>query len=178
MQGEVDETLRNRVARLDLATQLPNEFLMMTDRFSMAHSLEARTPLLDHQLVEAVYSIPAHRRLSSSVYKPMLRRVVKDLLPPELMSAPKRGFVIPLKLWIKSRLRPVLVWLLEPGRLRCQGIVREDFYECYVLPHILGKQDNTHQIWTMLMFQLWWEVHIEKTSKDFLKAWLKNGEAG
>ena len=170
LSGADKESVRDRVVRLDLATQLPNEFLKMTDRFSMAHSIEARTPFLDHTLAEAVYAIPASTRLSPNWYKPMLRRVVKDMLPPELMNAPKRGFVIPLKLWLKTWLKPVLEHLLNPLRLKMQGVVREDFFQRYVIPHIQGKSDYTNRIWTMLMFQLWWDLYIEQVPLAELKA--------
>lgn len=169
------ENVRDRVVRLDLSTQLPNEFLMMTDRFSMAHSIEARTPMLDHKLAEVVYSIPSSTRLSPNQYKPLLRRVLEDMVPHELMKAPKQGFVIPLKLWLKSRLRPVLERLFAPARLRKQGIIRDDFLQRYVVPHTQGKRDYTNRIWTMLMFQLWWDLYINQVPLADLKA-LVRGE--
>ena len=171
--GGDSETLRDRVVRLDLATQLPNEFLMMTDRFSMAHSIEARPPFLDHQLAEIVYSIPSSSRLSPNQYKPLLRRIMQDLLPKELMKAPKKGFVIPLKLWLKTRLRPVLERLFDARRLRKQGVVQEDFLQRYVIPHCQGERDYTNRIWTMLMFQLWWDLYIEQISVADVKAQMR-----
>jgi asparagine synthase (glutamine-hydrolysing) len=168
--GPDDRHLRDRVVHTDLSTQLPDEFLMMTDRFSMAHSIEARTPLLDNDLAEAVYNVDASVRLSPHQYKPLLRRMVASLLPPELMAAPKRGFVIPLKLWLKTRLVTLQRRLLAPARLSDQGLIRSDFYERYAAPHIAGAADHTHRLWNMLMFQLWWELYVAARPLDELRA--------
>lgn len=165
--------LRDRVVRLDLATQLPEEFLMMTDRFSMAHSVEARTPLLDHQLAETVYAIDASRRLDARRYKVLLREAVADLLPPDLLTAPKKGFVIPLSLWLRRELRPLVEALLAPRRLREQGLVRPDFLERFARPHLEGKADRTTLLWGMLMFQLWWELFIARRPRGDLTEWVR-----
>jgi asparagine synthase (glutamine-hydrolysing) len=154
-------TIRDRVAATDLATQLPEEFLMMTDRFSMAHSVEARTPFLDRELVELVLSVPAHVRTRRNDLKYLLRETVADLLPPALLSAPKRGFVIPLKLWLRQRLRPLVERLLAPERLARQGIFRPEFHRAFVAPHLDGTADHTNKVWAALMFQLWHELYIE-----------------
>jgi asparagine synthase (glutamine-hydrolysing) len=165
--------LRDRVVRLDLATQLPEEFLMMTDRFSMAHSVEARTPLLDHQLTEVVYAIDASRRLDARRYKTLLREAVADLLPPALLTAPKKGFVIPLALWLRRELRPLVEALLAPARLREQGLVRPDFLERFARPHLDGRADRTTLLWGMLMFQLWWELFIARRPRAELAGWVR-----
>ncbi|MCF8150182.1 MAG: asparagine synthase (glutamine-hydrolyzing) [Sulfuritalea sp.] len=165
--------LRDRAVRVDLATQLPEEFLMMTDRFSMAYSVEARTPLLDHELVESVYAIDASVRLDARSYKSLLREAVADLLPPDLLAAPKKGFVIPLSLWLRHQLRPLVEALLAPARLKDQGLVRPDFRERFALPHLEGKADHTTLLWGMLMFQLWWELFIARRPREELSAWIR-----
>jgi asparagine synthase (glutamine-hydrolysing) len=149
--------VRDAVGVMDLGTQLPDEFLHMTDRFSMAHSLEARTPFLDNDLVDLVRQIPARFRTSRSDYKWLLRKAVAPLLPPELMRAPKKGFVIPLGLWLRGRLADLARRLLDPERLAADGIFRPEFYHRYVAPHLAGSADHTHRIWAVLMFQLWHE---------------------
>ncbi len=168
-----NEKLRDRVVRTDIATQLPEEFLMMTDRFSMAHSVEARTPLLDHVLLERVYAIPAEQRLDARQYKGLMREAVADLLPPELLSAPKKGFVIPLGLWLRGRLRPLMERLLDPKRLQDQGLVRFDFTSRFAHAHMTGREDHTAILWAMLMFQLWWELFIQRRPRDELVSWIR-----
>jgi asparagine synthase (glutamine-hydrolysing) len=153
--------IRDRIAATDLATQLPEEFLFMTDRFSMAHSLEARTPFLDRELMDLAYAIPAQLRTSRRDLKGLLRDAVADLLPPELLRAGKRGFVIPLKLWLRGVLRPVVERMLDPARLQRQGLFRPDFHAAYVRPHLEGRADHTNVVWAAFMFQLWHHVYIE-----------------
>lgn len=154
--------VRDRAVRTDFETQLPDEFLAMTDRFSMAHGVEARTPFLDHEFVEAVMRIPAGVRLHRRTYKKLLRDAVADLLPPALLAAPKRGFVIPLTLWLRGRLRPLVERLLAPERLAAQGYFRAAFHDRYVASHLAGRADHTTLVWGALMFQLWHIVFIEE----------------
>ncbi|MBL8384238.1 MAG: asparagine synthase (glutamine-hydrolyzing), partial [Burkholderiales bacterium] len=152
---------RERIARMDIGTQLAEEFLMMTDRFSMAHSIEARTPFLDHRLVELVLGLDSQVRTSRRDLKGLLRRAVADLLPAPLLRAPKKGFVIPLALWLRGRLRPLAERLLAPERLSAQGWFRPAFHAHYVRPHLDGHADHTQKVWAALMFQLWHLVHLE-----------------
>jgi asparagine synthase (glutamine-hydrolysing) len=154
-------TVRDAVAGLDIDTQLADEFLLMTDRFSMAHSVEARTPFLDNGLVDLVRRIPARIRTRRGDLKGLLRDAVAPLLPPELVTAPKRGFVIPLGPWMRGRLRPAVEALLSPDRLRTQGILAPSFHERYVRPHLDGAADHTPRVWGALMFQLWHRSVIE-----------------
>jgi asparagine synthase (glutamine-hydrolysing) len=153
--------IRDRVAALDLETQLPEEFLAMTDRFSMAHSLEARTPFLDRRLMECVWTIPAAERTARGDLKGLLRESIAGLLPPELLAAGKRGFVLPLKPWLRGRLRPVVERLLAPERLARQGLFQPQFHERYVRPHVEGRADHTQVVWAALMFQLWHHLYID-----------------
>ncbi len=157
---------RDAVAYTDVTTQLAEEFLMMTDRFSMAHSLEARTPFLDHELVELAYTVPPGTRTRRRDLKGLLRACVADLLPPELLTAPKRGFVLPLALWLRGRLRPAVEALLSPQRLARQGLIDPAFHARYVAPHLAGAGDHTQKVWAAFMFQLWQLVFIERAATD------------
>lgn len=160
-QADSDNALRDAVARLDIETQLPEEFLMMTDRFSMAHSVEARTPFLDNGMVDLVRRIPADVRTRPVDLKYILREAVAPLLPQSLVNAPKRGFVIPLGKWLRGPLRAITEDLLAPARLRRQGIFSTDFYDIYVKKHLDGQADHTQRVWAALMFQLWHQRFIE-----------------
>jgi asparagine synthase (glutamine-hydrolysing) len=156
------KSARDGVAYVDFQTQLPEEFLMMTDRFSMAHSLEARVPFLDHEFVETVFRIPASVRTQPHDLKYLLKAAVGDLLPKELLGAPKKGFVIPITLWLRNQLRPLAEALLSTERLQKQGIFRPSFYSSFVAPHLEGRADFTWQVWAALMFQLWHSVFVEQ----------------
>jgi asparagine synthase (glutamine-hydrolysing) len=154
---------RDRVAVTDMTTQLPEEFLMMTDRFAMAHSLEARTPFLDNAMVDLALAVPSSLRTDPRDLKGLLRRAVAPLLPRKLRRAPKKGFVIPLTLWLRGPLRPLCEHLLAPSRLRDQGIFDPHaFGERCLRPHLDGAADHINRIWAMLMFQLWHDTFIER----------------
>ena len=159
--SQVDDA-RNGLAAVDFRTQLAEEFLFMTDRFSMAHGLEARVPFLDHVFVEKMFAIPSSLRTKSMDLKYLFRQAVADLLPEELLRARKRGFVIPIQLWLRRELRQLVERLLHPERLRRQGLFHSNFYETFVSPHMEQKADFTWQIWAALMFQLWHVVFIEQ----------------
>lgn len=153
---------RDAVLAVDFGNQLPEEFLHMTDRMSMAHGLEARTPFLDREFVKLALSIPADQRTSTSDPKGLLRSALSGLLPPEIVNAPKRGFVLPIRIWLRERIRPVVERALAPERLRRQGIFKQGIYERYVCPHLEGRQDYTWRIWPILMFQIWHEIFIRR----------------
>jgi asparagine synthase (glutamine-hydrolysing) len=157
---------RDAWAYVDLQTQLAEEFLLMTDRFSMAHSLEARVPFLDHAFAEKMFRIPADIRIHRDNLKYLLKQAVADLLPADLLNAPKRGFTIPDTVWLRGKLRPLVEHLLAPERLASQGILSPDVYSRFVQPHLTGQLDLTGQVWTILMFQLWHMVFIEQSASE------------
>ncbi len=159
-------SVRDSVLYLDVATQLPDEFLHMADRFSMAHSLEARTPFLDHELVELVASIPPALRTSADDPKGLLRDAVATLLPPAHLDAPKRGFVFPLARWLRRELRPLAERLLSDERLESQGIFRPGIAERYLAPHVDGRADESERLWPLLMFQLWHLLYVDEALTD------------
>jgi len=148
------------VTWVDMQMQLPEEFLMMTDRFSMAWSLEARPPLLDRELMEFVLSLPSKFRSPDRPLKSLLIDAVSDLLPEEVVAGPKKGFVIPVASWLRRELKPLVECYLGSEFLRQQGLFREDLYKSIALPHLTGSVDASSKIWTLLMFQLWWNRHI------------------
>jgi asparagine synthase (glutamine-hydrolysing) len=151
---------RDGVAYVDFKLQLPEEFLFVTDRFSMAHSVEARVPYLDHTLVELVFSIPYNIRTRFSDPKYLFKETVKDLLPLELIRAPKKGFILPLTIWTRSKLRPLIEEMLSPEYLAKQGIFSPALFYRLIRPHLCGLIETTPQVWTLLMFQLWHKEHI------------------
>lgn len=155
---------RDLCATTDIETQLSDEFLAMTDRFSMAHSLEVRPPFLDNEFVDLVLRIPSDIRTSRTDLKGLLRQSVAPVLPPALLHAPKKGFVLPLKLWLRAELRPLVERLLGPERLARQGIFRPELFAHHVLPHLEGREDRTTRVWGLLMFQLWHLQFVESGS--------------
>jgi len=143
------------VAQLSIDSQLVDEFLMMTDRFSMANSLEVRTPYLDHDLVRLLFSMPIKYRLDRDIYKIALRQSIGHLLPKSVLSAKKNGFKVPLSLWMRGHLRDLVEELIGQKALNNSEFIKPDFYRNYVKPMIDGDNSNISLIWSVLMFQLW-----------------------
>jgi asparagine synthase (glutamine-hydrolysing) len=134
----------------------------MTDRFSMAHSLEARTPFLDNDLIELVTQIPPGLRTSAHDAKGLLRDAVADLLTPAHLAAGKRGFVFPLGRWLRNELRPLAERLLSDEHLRRQGIFQPGLGSRLLQPHLDGRVDAGERLWPLLMFQLWYMLYFEE----------------
>ena len=88
------------------------------------------------------------------------------MLPKSLLEAPKKGFTLPLKLWIRGPLREMVEELLSPKRLKEQGIYRSDLYNRFVVPHLEKKVDNTNVLWGVLMFQLWHQSYVEGSNQS------------
>jgi asparagine synthase (glutamine-hydrolysing) len=153
--GGEPASVRDAIRIVDLQIQLPDEFLHMTDRFSMAHSIEARPPFLDRRLAESLMSVSAQVRIGRRRLKQVLIDAVRDLLPAEIVGAPKKGFVLPVATWLRGQLRPQVEELLGVRHLRAQGIFSERITEDWVHPHLSGAADMSWQLWTLLMFQLW-----------------------
>ncbi|MGK5089836.1 asparagine synthase (glutamine-hydrolyzing) [Bdellovibrionota bacterium FG-2] len=160
--GSGEQDVRNIIPSIDLQIQLPDEFLQMTDRFSMAHSLEARTPFLDHEFADFVFQIPAHLRTDPKILKNLLISAVSSLLPEELLSSKKRGFVLPIDDWLKNRLRESVSYYLSPAYLRKQGIFRDEVGERLFSSYLGGRKELSERIWTFYMFQLWYEKNVER----------------
>ncbi len=152
---------RNAVPSVDMRIQLPEEFLHMTDRFSMAHSLEARTPFLDHEFIEKMFQIPAEKRTQKKQLKYLFIQAIYDLLPEEHLSAKKRGFILPVDRWIRKNLRSKVEEVFSKSYLRNQQIFQEDLYDRIVRPHMESSRDQSWQIWTIFMFQLWFEKFVK-----------------
>jgi asparagine synthase (glutamine-hydrolysing) len=158
--------VRDAAACLDVSTQLPEEFLLMTDRFSMAHSVEARTPFLDNGMVDLVRRIPAGLRTRRNDLKYLLREAVAPLLPLALLDAPKKGFVIPFARWLRGPLRGVVERFLAPDQLRRQDLLAPTFYQSYVQPHLDGHADHTLKVWGAMMFQFWHRRFVDGKDVD------------
>jgi asparagine synthase (glutamine-hydrolysing) len=145
----------DRILRGDLLTYLPEDLLVKMDRATMAHSLEARAPLLDHRLVEFAAALPEDRKLAHGTSKVLLRAVARRLMPKELVERPKMGFGAPVGAWFDGPLgdRFEELVLAPDGALRdhldpavAARLLRE---------HRKGSSTHEHRLWLLLMFELW-----------------------
>lgn len=153
-------TVRDAPRTIDMQIQLPDEFLHMTDRFSMAFSIEARPPFLDREFAEMMMSIPVASRIGIDRLKEHLIRALSDYIPQTLQSASKKGFILPVADWLRKNLRSQVERLFHPAFLRHQGIFSERIYDDWVLPHLEGRVDHSAKLWTLFMFQLWYEQQM------------------
>lgn len=145
---------------LDLKTYLPDDIMAKVDRMSMAVSLEAREPLLDHRLVEFVFSLPGEWKLNGLKSKWIFKKTMERLLPRENINRPKEGFSIPIKLWLRRELRPLLVDMLSESRLRRDGLFSPRVVSRWVADHLTGKRNYSHQLWALLVFTIWQEKYL------------------
>ncbi|HZS64101.1 MAG TPA: asparagine synthase (glutamine-hydrolyzing) [Xanthobacteraceae bacterium] len=149
--------LRLRMQAQDTVTYLPDDILTKVDRCSMAVALEARVPLLDHRLVEYVWSLPASLRHDDREPKHLLRQVLARYLPPSLIDRPKRGFSVPLAEWLRGPLRGWAEELLAPRRTSDDGIFDSDRIQELWKRHIAGVETNATGMWNILMVRAWAE---------------------
>jgi asparagine synthase (glutamine-hydrolysing) len=144
----------DRVSRLELKGYMANTLLRDTDAMSMAHSLEVRVPLIDHKLVEFATRVPPALKLAGGRAKLLLVDAVRDLLPPEVIARPKRGFEMPVGHWLRNELRPVLDDLFEP-----QAVARRGLFDpgevSRVYQSFLAGRGLYMRVWVLAALELW-----------------------
>lgn len=140
---------------MDINTYLPDDILTKVDRASMAFSLEARVPLLDHRVVEFGMSLPLEYKLHNGVSKKILRDVLYKHVPKELIERPKMGFGIPVAEWLRGPLREWAEALLNEKSLAADGIFEHKAITKKWLEHQSGVRNWQYALWPILMFQAW-----------------------
>ena len=146
---------RDRIPYVDFKIQLPEEFLMMLDRFSMCFSIEARVPFLDRELVENILGIPTHLRTQKYNAKYLLKESLGDILPETLLQRPKRGFVLPYKEWLKNDLKEMVIDYCTGNTIRQQNLFSPEIEYNLIAPFYRGNDELTPLVWEVLMFQRW-----------------------
>jgi len=152
----------SRVMHLDIATYLQDGLLTKMDRASMLHSLEVRTPFLDHRLMEFAARVPTRFKVRGMNTKILLRQAASDLLPGEVLKRRKRGFAIPLAKWIDQGAGGILHEMLAERRLAEQGLFDSATVQSLLAEHLNRHADHRRVLWNLLMFQLWHAHYIDR----------------
>lgn len=160
-QGSATDTL-DRMFEVDSLTYLPDDLLAKVDIATMACSLEGRSPLLDHELMQFAATLPPELKVTRREKKIALRRALRGILPEEILSAPKRGFQPPVAAWLRGELRDHARDVLLDPVARERGYFRPDVVTGLLDEHASGATDHSQGIWTLLVLELWHREFVDR----------------
>jgi asparagine synthase (glutamine-hydrolysing) len=149
---------------LDIHCYLPLDILTKVDRMSMAHSIEARVPLLDHKLMEFAATIPPELKLRGGSGKYIFKRALSGLVPAPILERPKKGFAVPLGRWFRGRLGEFVRELLLSETARRRGVINPGYVE-KLLKRNEGGRDLDFQLWMMISFELWAQRFLDQEGR-------------
>jgi asparagine synthase (glutamine-hydrolysing) len=150
-----------RLLYLDSKTYLPGDILTKVDRMSMASSLEARSPLLDHKLIEFVTRIPSSLKMNGGETKYIFKKAVEGFVPREILHREKQGFGVPIGEWINSQLKARITGELADRRTMERGYFDPKYVGVLLDEHQRGRRDHSHTLWTLWMLELWHRKFID-----------------
>jgi asparagine synthase (glutamine-hydrolysing) len=151
----------NRMLNVDAQTQLPDDLLLLTDKMSMATSLECRVPLLDHELVELAARMPQAVKIRGGRLKHVMKEAVADLLPSELIERRKRGFGTPMGAWLKQDLAPMMHALLSQPAVEERGLFRYPVVRELIAQHETNRLDGTDRILALMNLEIWARIYLD-----------------
>ncbi|MCJ7680048.1 MAG: asparagine synthase C-terminal domain-containing protein, partial [Candidatus Aminicenantes bacterium] len=137
-----------------------DNILVKVDRMSMAASIETRVPLLDHKLVEFAFSLPGRLKLRGGTTKWIFKKTMEGLVPDKNIYRPKEGFSIPIKHWLKTDLRELLLDQLSEERLQRDGRFKPEAVQAMITAHLDGRENYSHQLWALLVYFIWKDTYL------------------
>lgn len=159
-QAPADDQL-DKLLWVDINSYLPDDLLVKMDMATMAHSLEARSPLLDHEFMELTAKIPSSLKLKGGVNKYIFKQALKEILPAEILNRPKMGFVVPLDHWLRNELLSYLKATLLNAKALARSPVGKDEASRLVNEHAASQNDYSNELWTLLTLELWFCQYID-----------------
>ncbi|MFQ5648755.1 MAG: asparagine synthase (glutamine-hydrolyzing) [bacterium] len=160
----------NQQLYVDIKTYLVDDILVKVDRMSMATSLETRVPFLDHRFVEFAATVPGHLKLKGTKTKYLLKKAMGTLLPEEIRKRGKEGFSIPIKNWLKTDLRALMLDVLAPEKIRREGFFSSKYVEKLISEHLNGHENHSHRLWALMVFGIWQNIYLESGDSTYEKA--------
>lgn len=150
----------------DVQMYLPDDLLVKMDIASMAHSLELRSPFLDHKVVEFAASLPAGMKLRRLTKKYILKRIMKPFLPAPILHRKKMGFGVPIDHWLRNELRDLVYDVLLDSRARERGILEAASVRRYVDEHMRQMAHHHFRLWSLLMLEMWYRTFVDAPSRQ------------
>ena len=155
----------SRMLYADSKMWLPDYLLLRGDKLTMAHSLEARVPLLDHKLTEFAARLPSRLKLAGKKRKVLLRNVACKLLPKQIIDRPKQGFPIPIERWLQKEAKPLMLDLLNQASIQRRGLFQADYVARLMNQHISGYADHSIALWGLMSLEMWFRKFIDSSPK-------------
>lgn len=154
--GELDKMLA-----VDYKTYMPDDILVKVDRAGMSISLEGREPLLDHRIIEFVAQLPEHLKMNGGNKKYLLKQIVHDYVPKEMMERPKMGFGVPVFAWLRSDLRHYAEEFMSDASFEKHGLFKMDGVKHIIQQFYKGDRNYNSLFWYLLMFQMWYKKWMD-----------------
>jgi asparagine synthase (glutamine-hydrolysing) len=163
----------NRMLAVDAETQLPDDLLALTDKMSMATSLECRVPLLDHELVELAAGMPEDIKIRGGRLKHVMKKAVADLLPRDILERKKRGFGTPMGAWLKQDLAPLTRGLLSESVINARGLFHPQAVQELIGRHEANRIDGTDRLLALLNLEIWSRLYLDRRAPEDVTTELK-----
>jgi asparagine synthase (glutamine-hydrolysing) len=155
----------SRMLFLDTCLWLPDDLLARGDKTSMAASIEARVPLLDHKLVEFAATLPSHLKVKGLSRKYLLKRVARSRLPAPVLRRRKQGFPVPLSVWFRQDAHAFVHDVLSPAAVRRRGLFHPQYVQELVARNERGDADGGAWLWALINVELWFRLFIDASHR-------------
>lgn len=154
-----DDVHRNMY--IDIRTSLPEDLLLLTDKMTMAASIECRAPFLDYEMIELAATMPAQMKVRGLTLKYLLKKATAKWLPPEIITRQKRGFGAPVGSWFRNQLQPLIADCLSERQVRSRGFFDPDVVQRIVAEHRDRKADHTDHVLALISLELWCRIFLD-----------------
>jgi asparagine synthase (glutamine-hydrolysing) len=161
LEDVTQEPFFNQLLYVYCKTYLQDDILVKVDRASMFNSLEVRAPFLDTRVVDFINSLPKSYKIEGNNVKRLLKEVMRNKIPDSIIDRPKKGFGIPVSLWLRNELRELCEDLLSPGQIQKDNLFNYAYIETLKQEHLSGRKNHRKLLWNLIIFQLWKRHHFD-----------------